>query len=218
MSCGWASRLDDAPSRPRSKLREGSLSLDQASICHPRLLAPIRARSASCCAPPQGRDAQAARAETERVGRRGDRRERSPTAARTASVTCGPGLGGSRPTAPSPGPTEEVAVLLEATRSPSKRQAFETARKTDRSRHRPTPTASTPSSASPAAPTPPPTRSRPSPACERDTPPTISRRTRSLATPRHHDQITYEHYDVIVNDDGSWTLRQPQEQRDTDAA
>jgi hypothetical protein len=38
------------------------------------------------------------------------------------------------------------------------------------------------------------------------------------ACPHHHDLITYEHYDVIVNDDGSWTLRPPREQRDTDAA
>jgi hypothetical protein len=38
------------------------------------------------------------------------------------------------------------------------------------------------------------------------------------ACPHHHDLITYEHYEVIVNDDGSWTLRPPQEQRDTNAA
>jgi hypothetical protein len=38
------------------------------------------------------------------------------------------------------------------------------------------------------------------------------------ACPHHHDLITYEHYEVIVNDDGSWTLRPPDEQRDTDAA
>ena len=38
------------------------------------------------------------------------------------------------------------------------------------------------------------------------------------ACPHHHDLITHDHYDVIVNDDGSWTLRPPDEQRDTDAA
>ena len=38
------------------------------------------------------------------------------------------------------------------------------------------------------------------------------------ACPHHHDLITYDHYDVTVNDDGSWTLRPPDEQRDTDAA
>ena len=38
------------------------------------------------------------------------------------------------------------------------------------------------------------------------------------ACPHHHDLITHDHYDVIINDDGSWTLRPPDEQRDTDAA
>jgi hypothetical protein len=36
--------------------------------------------------------------------------------------------------------------------------------------------------------------------------------------PLHHDLVTYEHYSVERNPDGSWTLRPPQEQRDTDAA
>lgn len=38
------------------------------------------------------------------------------------------------------------------------------------------------------------------------------------ACPHHHDLITHDHYDVTINDDGSWTLQPPDEQRDTDAA
>jgi len=36
--------------------------------------------------------------------------------------------------------------------------------------------------------------------------------------PLHHDLVTYDGYTVERNHDGSWTLRPPDEQRDTDAA
>jgi hypothetical protein len=36
--------------------------------------------------------------------------------------------------------------------------------------------------------------------------------------PLHHDLVTYEGYTIERNADGSWTLRPPLEQRDTDAA
>ena len=36
--------------------------------------------------------------------------------------------------------------------------------------------------------------------------------------PLHHDLVTYDHYTVERNPDGSWTLRPPDEQRDTHAA
>jgi hypothetical protein len=36
--------------------------------------------------------------------------------------------------------------------------------------------------------------------------------------PLHHDLVTYEGYTVERNSDGSWTLRPPDEQRDSDAA
>jgi hypothetical protein len=36
--------------------------------------------------------------------------------------------------------------------------------------------------------------------------------------PAHHDMVTYDGYTIEINDDGSWTLRPPNEQRDTGAA